>query len=128
MKSQDLSVLPAFLFFTLMTSVGVIHKVHTQEKGEGGLSKSRHPLFWWGHSFVKMSTRGEGGQIFDLFKHTYFTNVPMVEQNVCKLNCQKQWWSLQKEWLLDNRPNEQDYMNLVAWKKKIAKHITTTIV
>ena len=50
-----------------MKALGTIHKVCTQRRGEGDLSKSLHSfdvilLF-------KMLTTGEGrGQIFDLFK------------------------------------------------------------
>ena len=46
---------------------GAIHKVRTQGKRRG-------------RSFVKIRTRGEGGQIFDLFKCTYFIDAP----NSCK--------------------------------------------
>ena len=46
---------------------GAIHKVRTQGKRRG-------------RSFVKIRTRGEGGQIFDLFKCTCFIDAP----NSCK--------------------------------------------
>ena len=41
--------------------MGAIHKYARSENGEGGLSKSVHPLFWRRHSFVKNEYKGEGG-------------------------------------------------------------------
>ena len=59
----------------------VVHKLRMQERGEGSLTKSVYLFFWWHHSFVKLRTRGEwrwggGGQIFRLFKGTYFMDGP----------------------------------------------------
>lgn len=48
-------------------SSGGIHKVRTQVREEGHLTKSVHLLFYWRHIFV----RG-GAQIFGWFERTYF--------------------------------------------------------
>ena len=39
-----------------------------------------HQLFWWHHSFVKICTKGEGDQIFGLFKHIYFMVIPQEQK------------------------------------------------
>ena len=73
--------------FLVFLFLDLIHKVHKQvrEKGGGGGSNQKCTaivlvtLF-----FSKMCTTGKGGegvgQIFGLFKHTYFIDGPIQEQ------------------------------------------------